>query len=135
MDRHSPLRPAWVCLAAALLLGLAGAAQAIEGTRRAELAQADEELNKAYKELQSRLSAEDQKKLLAAQRSWIAFRDADCKWAYAIQPLDCMIERTEGRTQQLRESLFVAKDGAYLSLSDAAAAAAASASSHAHRAP
>lgn len=132
MDKR---RRPWPLATALLLLGLAPVSHALEGTRRAELAQADEALNKAYRELQARMSAEDQKKLLAAQRGWIAFRDADCKWAYAVQPLDCMIDRTEARTQQLKESLFLARDGAYGSLSDNAPPPAAAASSNARRAP
>ena len=44
---------------------------------------ADGELNKLYKEIERRLkdNQDAAKDLVAAQRAWIAFRDAECKFA------------------------------------------------------
>lgn len=44
---------------------------------------ADAELNKLYRQVQSRLkdSPGGHKSLVAAQRAWIAFRDAECRFA------------------------------------------------------
>lgn len=48
----------------------------------AELKQADKKLNAEYKKIEARLQDDpDTKKLLVeAQRKWIAFRDAECKF-------------------------------------------------------
>lgn len=45
--------------------------------------QADAELNALYKEIKDRLAGapEAAKQLVAAQRAWVAFRDAECSFA------------------------------------------------------
>jgi uncharacterized protein YecT (DUF1311 family) len=92
-------------------------AVAVNGdTRPAELATANDKLNKVYKSLMTRLAQKDRENLKSAQRIWISLRDADCKWASPAEPLDCMIDRTERRTDELRASMFQASNGDYTSL-------------------
>jgi hypothetical protein len=92
-------------------------AQAVAGdTRPAEYAMADKELNKTYTALMNRLRKEDKESLKKAQRIWISLREADCKWVSPAEPLDCMIERTEHRTTELKASIFEAANGEYTSL-------------------
>jgi uncharacterized protein YecT (DUF1311 family) len=73
---------------------------------------ADAKLNKTYIEIMKRLSddADGRKLLQAAQRSWIAFRDAECNFSTAdsqggsIHPMlvsGCLQGLTEARTEQL----------------------------------
>ena len=73
---------------------------------------ADKELNRTYGEVMKRLSDDaDRRKLLqAAQRAWIAFRDAECAFSTAdsqggsIHPMlvsGCLQGLTEARTKQL----------------------------------
>lgn len=47
--------------------------------------ESDSELNKLYKEIKNRLNQDPDsaKKFVAAQRSWITFRDAECDFATA----------------------------------------------------
>jgi uncharacterized protein YecT (DUF1311 family) len=92
-------------------------AQAVLGdTRPAEFATADKELNRTYTMLMKQLRKEEQEKLKKAQRIWISLREADCKWASAAEPLDCMMERTIHRTEELKGSMFWAPNGEYTSL-------------------
>jgi uncharacterized protein YecT (DUF1311 family) len=92
-------------------------AQAVFGdTRPAELATADKGLNATYAALMKQLRKEEQEKLKKAQRIWISLREADCKWANAAEPLDCMIDRTLHRTEELKGSMFWAPNGEYTSL-------------------
>jgi uncharacterized protein YecT (DUF1311 family) len=73
---------------------------------------ADHKLNKAYGDIMKRLSddAEARKRLQAAQRAWIAFRDAECDFSTAdskegtIYPAlysGCLTALTDERTGQL----------------------------------
>jgi uncharacterized protein YecT (DUF1311 family) len=73
---------------------------------------ADAELTKTYGELMKRLAddAEDRKLLHAAQRAWIAFRDAECDFSTndskngTIHPMlvmNCFESLTIERTKQL----------------------------------
>jgi len=50
-----------------------------------EYKKSDSELNKIYKDIRKRLDQQPDsaKKLVAAQRAWIAFRDAECNFAAA----------------------------------------------------
>jgi len=78
----------------------------------AEYKSADDNLNKTYGEIVKRLAddAEGRKMLQAAQRAWIAFRDAECVFANdhskdgSIYPLlmgQCLTGLTQTRTDQL----------------------------------
>ena len=46
---------------------------------RSNYEKADEELNSVYKKLKQKLTYEEKKLLLNAQRAWIQFRDNDCE--------------------------------------------------------
>lgn len=66
-------------------------------------AEADRQLNQAYNGIIATLDTQAQDKLAAAQQSWIAFRDAECAFRpqLGIAELDCLVETTRDRTQQL----------------------------------
>ena len=77
---------------------------------------ADKELNALYQQITNRLkSTPDSKKLLvAAQRSWVAFRDAECTFssagveggsAYPLIYSNCVTELTKARVQTFRNYL------------------------------
>ena len=77
-----------------------------QDTRDAELATADTGLNEAYQAVIRQLSPVDQVALRKAQRAWIAFRDADC--AFGLEDhRDCLIQRTDERERQLRETVYL----------------------------
>jgi uncharacterized protein YecT (DUF1311 family) len=74
---------------------------------------ADAELNEAYRKILTRLvdDAEAKRRLVAAQRAWIAFRDAECAFATApgadgsVYPYlltTCLAGLTEARLGQLQ---------------------------------
>jgi uncharacterized protein YecT (DUF1311 family) len=76
----------------------------------------DGELNVAYREITTRLAAdaEGKRHLVAAQRAWLAFRDAECAFATAasadgsIYPMlraNCLDGLTGARLTQLRRYL------------------------------
>jgi len=75
----------------------------------------DAELNRAYKALRGTLKEDDNgtKKLIAAQRAWIAFRDAECSYRGArteggsVHPMiinQCLSDLTRDRTRVLTQS-------------------------------
>lgn len=77
---------------------------------------ADKELNALYQQITNRLkSTPDSKKLLvSAQRSWVAFRDAECTFssagveggsAYPLIYSNCVTELTKARVQTFRNYL------------------------------
>ncbi len=77
---------------------------------------ADKELNALYQQINERLKSNpDSKKLLiGAQRSWIAFRDAECKFSSAgveggsVYPLiysNCVTELTKARVETFKNYL------------------------------
>ncbi|SDP29710.1 Uncharacterized conserved protein YecT, DUF1311 family [Pseudomonas arsenicoxydans] len=77
---------------------------------------ADKELNALYQQITNRLkSTPDSKKLLVgAQRSWVAFRDAECKFssagveggsAYPLIYSNCVTELTKARVQTFKNYL------------------------------
>ena len=79
-----------------------------------EFKKADAELNKVFQQLLSK--TDRQEKLKAAQRAWIAFRDADCEYDAAeaeggtMEPTlrySCYATATKTRTNQLRASLKI----------------------------
>ena len=51
---------------------------------QAKTALADQRLNAAYKALQARIEANQRQSLLAAQRLWVQYRDANCGF-YGVQ--------------------------------------------------
>ncbi|MVV47301.1 DUF1311 domain-containing protein [Pseudomonas sp. PB120] len=77
---------------------------------------ADKELNALYQQITARLKSNpDSKKLLVgAQRSWVAFRDAECKFSSAgvaggsVYPLiysNCVTELTKARVEMFKNYL------------------------------
>ena len=81
---------------------------------------ADKKLNDAYKKVVAGEEG-DTAKLKAAQRAWIAFRDAQCTFETAdsdggsIQPMEysiCLTKLTAASTKQLNDYLRCQKDAA-----------------------
>lgn len=81
-----------------------------------QYAAADKELNALYQQITTRLKADpDRKKLLlGAQRSWIAFRDAECKFSASgveggsVYPLvysNCVTALTKARVETFKTYL------------------------------
>lgn len=81
-----------------------------------EQATADKELNALYQQITARLQSDpDSKKLLVgAQRSWIAFRDAECKFSASgveggsVYPLiysNCVTALTKARVETFKTYL------------------------------
>ena len=98
------VRPLTLCAALLLALGPAAAS----GTAATDtLRTADQALNATYRDVMSRLSPENRRELLAAQRSWLAFRDATC--ALEADPdhpagrMACLDRMTRARTRKLRD--------------------------------
>lgn len=69
----------------------------------------DKKLNARYRAIMAELNAEQQAKLKAAQRAWIAYRDAWCEAQYdnewgslsTIVANNCVMDMTIGRTIDL----------------------------------
>lgn len=106
------------CSGPAAAAGCDGAATQAEldACAGAEYAATDKALNQAYSTIMKRLAGNDgQRDLLkAAQRAWIAFRDAEC--AFAVDPsqqgtifpmlmTQCLNGVTQGRLEQLQKYL------------------------------
>lgn len=81
--------------------------------------QADTHLNSLYQQYRHRLSAEDQQRLVSAQRAWIGYRDAACRFETAqvsggsIFPTiwsQCLTGKTEARIKEL-QLLMQCKEG------------------------
>jgi uncharacterized protein YecT (DUF1311 family) len=73
----------------------------------------DGRLNGAYKKLATQLTPNRKKHLLAAQRLWIQYRDANCKF-YAdpdggtmatVNASDCVLQATAARAKELENFL------------------------------
>lgn len=80
-------------------------------------AMADRELNQVYTRLMAQASPDGAKRLRAAQRAWIAFRDLDCAARagsrggsfYPTSLSLCLEEVTDARTKALRAELDCAE--------------------------
>ncbi len=79
-------------------------------------AAADKELNALYQQITSRLKSkpDSKKQLVGAQRAWVAFRDAECKFSASgveggsVYPLiysNCTTELTKARVQTFKQYL------------------------------
>ena len=74
-----------------------------------ELNTQDARLNGAYQKLKASLSAERKQSLLAAQRLWIQYRDANCDFYYdpeggtlhRVMANECMLQETAERAKEL----------------------------------
>lgn len=96
------------------LYSIALSAIAVQGsTGKAELEYYDKQLNLIYRKIYSKLSPDDQRKFKISQREWINFRDKDCTWAFTAVPLECLIDRTDNRIQELSETVFFDSKGNY----------------------
>ncbi len=77
--------------------------------------QADDELNKVYRELMSKLEDEGHKATLkTAQQAWLKYRDGECDFVsylnrggtiYSVVQTECMTQMTNSRTKELRVDL------------------------------
>lgn len=74
----------------------------------------DVRLNDNYKKLMSKLDKVGQKKLLTAQRAWIAFKDADCKYNAdemrdgsfeKVLLISCLASMTKERADALQDGV------------------------------
>ncbi len=81
--------------------------------------QADRALNDVYRQILRRLGGDEHAKqlLVAAERAWIAFRDAECRFAVSsveqgsIYPMEyslCLEDKSKTRTGDLRAYLHCA---------------------------
>ena len=96
-------------------LGFVASSALAQDTRDAEVAQADRQLNATYQALLRQLGDKDREALRAAQRTWIIFRDADCSFGWG-DPRDCLMQRTNEREQQLRDSVYFDSRGTFIRL-------------------
>jgi uncharacterized protein YecT (DUF1311 family) len=71
---------------------------------------ADADLNKVYHKLLASVTSEQKVKLVAAERAWITFRDADCAFVGSaggtistVDEVTCRTDRTIDRTKQLED--------------------------------
>ena len=74
--------------------------------------QADTTLNDVYRQIRTSLSGRRKQQLIAAEQSWITFRDAHC--TFQVSQLDgirarqsyfsCLQKMTQERTQELKEA-------------------------------
>ena len=82
----------------------------------ASYAKSDKALNKVYREILSRLKGPSETKtdLIAAQRAWLKYRDAECKFEVSgldggsVQPMiysQCLDALTQSRTKGLSQFL------------------------------
>ena len=87
----------------------------ISGCFSALYRKADKELNDQYSKLSNSLDLENRKNLVAAQRLWVKFRDADCTFYEPRKESDnlvssgrsiCLTRRTLDRLEQLESYNF-----------------------------
>ena len=72
----------------------------------------DQRLNAAYKALQAQVDAAQRQPLLAAQRLWVQYRDANCAFYGAadgsirkVQGAECLRSMTEDRARELEKAM------------------------------
>jgi len=102
-------------IGAAIVVLCSGSAAMAQDTRGAELASSDRKLNSTYENLIGQLRPSDQAALRSAQRAWLRFRDADCTFGWPDRR-DCLIQRTDERERQLRDSLYFDSAGKLVKL-------------------
>jgi uncharacterized protein YecT (DUF1311 family) len=73
---------------------------------------ADQRLNATYKALQARIDPAQRQPLLAAQRLWVQYRDANCGFYGAqegtireVQAAECLHSMTEDRARELEKAM------------------------------
>ncbi len=74
----------------------------------AEATASDKRLNAAYRDLLRYLDPAESRELAAAQRTWLAFRNADCAWwvgaTFSLAPtnkLSCLADLSNARAKEL----------------------------------
>ncbi len=77
----------------------------------AELGRLDVKLNGVYKQVRAKMSEEEKKALVQAQRDWLKFRESSCK-LWEVQSFQapsghhgytsCMVDMTDKRVSELR---------------------------------
>ncbi|HEX7297098.1 MAG TPA: lysozyme inhibitor LprI family protein [Pyrinomonadaceae bacterium] len=76
--------------------------------------QADDELNKIYQRLMSKLSADEKASLKTAQQAWLKYRDTNCDFESflyrggTMAPLvgtQCLVDMTILRTKELKQQI------------------------------
>lgn len=79
---------------------------------QAKINVADQRLNAAYKALQGQIDANQRQPLLAAQRLWVQYRDANCAFYGVqdgsnrrVQAAECIRSMTEDRAHELEEAM------------------------------
>lgn len=111
MTRKSPLALLIVLCAAAPLPALAQSQTAMNASAARDARAADDALNAQYRTTTARLSPGSRALLRDAQRSWLTFRDKQCRYeSSAVQggsaaPMvqsGCLKRLTQDRTRQLR---------------------------------
>ena len=72
----------------------------------------DQRLNAAYKALQAQIDANQRQPLLAAQRLWVQYRDANCAFygvqdgsIRQVQAAECLRSMTEDRARELEKAM------------------------------
>jgi uncharacterized protein YecT (DUF1311 family) len=72
---------------------------------------ADQRLNAAYTALQAQIDAAQRQPLLAAQRLWVQYRDANCFYGVQdgsirqVQAAECIRSMTEDRARELEKAM------------------------------
>jgi uncharacterized protein YecT (DUF1311 family) len=79
---------------------------------QAKTTEADQRLNAAYKALQAHIDAAQRQSLLAAQRLWVQYRDANCGFygvqdgsIRQVQAAECIRSMTEDRARELEKAM------------------------------
>jgi uncharacterized protein YecT (DUF1311 family) len=79
---------------------------------RAKTSVADQRLNAAYKALQAQIDTAQRQTLLAAQRLWVQYRDANCAFygtqdgsIRQVQAAECLRSMTEDRARELEKAM------------------------------
>jgi uncharacterized protein YecT (DUF1311 family) len=76
--------------------------------------QADNELNKVYKQVMNAINPSEKQALIASQKAWITYRDLECKFQsigytggsmYPMVYASCMTDMTKKRTLELKATL------------------------------
>jgi uncharacterized protein YecT (DUF1311 family) len=85
---------------------------AMLGCTQSELTLRNAELNRVYDILMASLDGDQRPRLLAAQKAWTAFRDADCEQKNSSGETDdvvgranCVLQMTIERTKEIQDML------------------------------
>ena len=92
-----------------------GISSAMRACTSQEIKHQDKKLNSAYKALKKSLSKNRQKELLAAQRLWIKYRDANCGFyndpnggtMHRLFAQECFMDATRSRAVELKSMLSI----------------------------